>query len=135
VKDIDIVAATAARTPDGVLRLASRCGFGHRQGRDQVSIRLSGMNADLRAVSEEEFPFALMYLTGSKDHNTTMGIAKKAGYKLNEYGLFKGERKTPCKSEEDILASSAWRTSRGDARGRGGDRGGRGRKMPDLVEE
>ena len=54
------------------------------------------------------------------------GIAKKAGYKLNEYGLFKGERKTPCKSEEDIFFQARHGiTSAGDPRGRGG-RGGRG---------
>lgn len=139
VKDIDIVAATARPGPlmeffaslpvvDSVIA----------KGETKTSIRLkSGMNADLRAVSEEEFPFALMYLTGSKDHNTTMrGIAKKAGYKLNEYGLFKGERKTACRREEDIFAKLGMAYIPPEMREDAGEiAAAEEGKMPDLVEE
>ena len=73
-------------------------------GETKTSCRLkSGIEADLRIVSKEEFPYALMYFTGSKEHNVRLrGIAKKKGFKLNEYGLFDGEKLITLKSEEEI---------------------------------
>lgn len=74
------------------------------QGETKSSVRLkNGIQVDLRVVDEKEFPFALLYFTGNKEHNTILrGIAKDKGLKLNEYGLFKGEKSLPCKSEEEI---------------------------------
>ncbi len=62
-------------------------------GETKTSCRLkSGIEIDLRVVGIEQFPYALMYFTGSKEHNVRLrGIAKKIGFKLNEYGLFKDE--------------------------------------------
>jgi len=74
------------------------------KGGTKTSCRLqSGVEADLRVVSESEFPFALMYFTGSKEHNVRLrGISKKKGWKLNEYGLFEGEKPIPLQNEEEI---------------------------------
>lgn len=66
----------------------------------------NGMQCDLRTVTDEEYPFALHYFTGSKEHNVEMrSIAKKKGLKLNEYGLFKGNGKKSiaCKDEADLF--------------------------------
>lgn len=73
-------------------------------GETKTSCRLrSGIEADLRVVSEEEFPYALMYFTGSKEHNVKLrGISKRKGWKLNEYGLFEGDRFIRLASEEAI---------------------------------
>nr|WP_198017639.1 DNA polymerase/3'-5' exonuclease PolX [Syntrophorhabdus aromaticivorans] len=73
-------------------------------GDTKTSVRLrSGIEADLRVVRREEFPYALMYFTGSKEHNVRLrAIAKKKGWKLNEYGLFEDERPLPCGSEEEV---------------------------------
>ncbi len=73
-------------------------------GETKTSCRLvSGIEADLRVVREKEFPYALMYFTGSKEHNVKLrGIAKRKGWKLNEYGLFDGERLIGLQSEEEI---------------------------------
>jgi DNA polymerase (family X) len=73
-------------------------------GETKTSCRLkSGIEADLRIVSREEFPYALMYFTGSKEHNVKLrGMAKKKGLKLNEYGLFDGEKPITLKSEDEI---------------------------------
>jgi DNA polymerase (family 10) len=73
-------------------------------GETKTSVRMrSGIEADLRVVSREEFPYALMYFTGSKEHNVRLrGIAKRKGWKLNEYGLFDGEHLIRCKNEEEI---------------------------------
>ncbi|MEI6155308.1 MAG: helix-hairpin-helix domain-containing protein, partial [Deltaproteobacteria bacterium] len=74
------------------------------KGDTKTSCRLrSGVEADLRVVSESEFPFALMYFTGSKEHNVRLrGISKKKGWKLNEYGLFEGEKPIQLQNEEEI---------------------------------
>ena len=46
------------------------------------------INADLRVVSDEQFPFALNYFTGSKEHNIRLRQrAIDYGFKLNEYDL------------------------------------------------
>jgi len=71
-----------------------------------------GIQCDLRVVSDAEFPFALAYFTGSKEHNIVMRQrAIQRGLRLNEYGLFKSKEETrdakllvPCQTEEDIFA-------------------------------
>ena len=56
-------------------------------GPTKSSVRLkSGIQADLRVVKDEEFPFALNYFTGSKEHNIIMRQRALAhGWTLNEY--------------------------------------------------
>lgn len=58
-------------------------------GETKASVRLAnGMQADLRAVSNQQFPFALQYFTGSKEHNIEIrSLALKKGLSLNEYGF------------------------------------------------
>lgn len=74
------------------------------KGETKSSIKTKdNLNMDLRLVSESSFGSALQYFTGSKDHNISLRrIAMKNGYKLNEYGLFKGERKIAGNNEEEI---------------------------------
>lgn len=74
------------------------------RGETKTSVRLSsGIEADLRVVKGNEFAPALMYFTGSKEHNVRLrAIAKKKGWKLNEYGLFEGENPMPLDTEEKI---------------------------------
>jgi len=77
-------------------------------GKTKSSVVLvAGMNADLRVVEDESFPFALAYFTGSKEHNIRMRqIAQKKGLKLNEYGLFdKQDRPVACKDEDAIFTA------------------------------
>ena len=80
-------------------------------GETKSSVRLTnGIQADLRVVSEEEYPFALCYFTGSKEHNIVMRQrAIQRGFRLNEYGLFRSKEETrdpklrvPCRTEEEI---------------------------------
>jgi len=58
-------------------------------GQTKASIRLqSGLQCDLRAVSTLEWPFALIYFTGSKEHNVELrSRALKQKLTLNEYQL------------------------------------------------
>ena len=62
-----------------------------------------GMQADLRVVAKESFGAALAYFTGPKEHNIRLrAMAIKKGWKLNEYGLFDGERMVAGADEADI---------------------------------
>ncbi len=76
------------------------------QGENKVSFRLaSGMQVDVRILEKENFGAALMYFTGSKEHNVALrGRANKMGYTLNEYALssLKNERRVAGKTEEEI---------------------------------
>ncbi|MFB6198703.1 MAG: PHP domain-containing protein, partial [Halobacteriaceae archaeon] len=60
------------------------------KGKTKSSIRVPGdLQIDLRIVKEEEYGAALIYFTGSKDHNITIrNRAIDRDWKLNEYGLF-----------------------------------------------
>jgi DNA polymerase (family X) len=74
------------------------------EGPTKTSCRLvSGIEADLRVVGPESFASALVYFTGSKEHNVKLrGMAKKKGLKLNEYGLFKDEEALLCGDEASV---------------------------------
>ncbi|MFG0246174.1 MAG: DNA polymerase/3'-5' exonuclease PolX [Phycisphaerales bacterium JB052] len=130
IGDIDILIATsdpdAAReaftTAEGVMKVLAN-------GEKKASIRVAihdessrwgaedntAVQIDLRIVDESCWGSALMYFTGSKEHNVRLRErAIKQGMTLNEYGLFKddgsdktppqqrGEKPVACKSEEDI---------------------------------
>ena len=83
------------------------------KGETKASVILGeGIQADLRVVADVEYPFALAYFTGSKEHNIVMrqrAIAR--GLRLNEYGLFRSQEETrdpalrvACRDEADIFA-------------------------------
>jgi len=106
IRDIDFV--VAAKDPDAVMeRFTSLPDIKTVQQKGETKASLlfkSGIQADLRVVSDKEFPYALHHFTGSKEHNIAMRArAQRMGYKMNEYGLFKGSRLIPCKDEEDIF--------------------------------
>jgi len=76
----------------------------HAQGESKSMVRLAnGMDADLRVVPAQSFGAALAYFTGSKDHNVALRrMAQEKGLKLNEYGLFRGERAIAGRTEEEV---------------------------------
>jgi DNA polymerase (family 10) len=92
VRDVDLVVAT--KKPAEVTEFFVK----HRlvesiiaQGPTKTSVRLrSGIQCDLRVVTSAEYPFALNYFTGSKEHNIEMrSRALQRGWTLNEYRLGK----------------------------------------------
>src|SRR5271154_2638549 len=114
IGDIDLL-ASSKRPTDVIDFFVSQPGIVKvlAKGETKASVILEGgIQCDLRVVSDREFPFALAYFTGSKEHNIVMrqrAIAR--GLRLNEYGLFKSKEETrdpkllvPCKSEEEIFA-------------------------------
>jgi len=63
----------------------------------------SGLQVDLRVVPQVAFGAAMHYFTGSKEHNIAVRkIAVKKNYKLNEYGVFKGDARIAGKTEEEV---------------------------------
>ena len=74
------------------------------KGPTKASIRLKdGFDVDLRVLAKESFGSALQYFTGSKEHNIALRkIAIEKGYKLSEYGLFRGSKKIAGESEKEI---------------------------------
>jgi len=64
-------------------------------GPRRTSVKLKdGVQVDVRLFGEEEYGAALVYFTGSKDHNIALrNLAIDRGWKLNEYGLFDRARK------------------------------------------
>ena len=83
------------------------------KGETKSSVVLkAGINCDLRIVDDAEFPFALNYFTGSKEHNIEMRSRAKAyGWSLNEYGFSeigaeekrgKAKKIVKCRDEADI---------------------------------
>ncbi len=99
-KDVDAVADHVVRFP-GVDQVLAR-------GENKVSFRLNaGIQVDVRLLEKKNFGAALLYFTGSKEHNVALrSRALKMGYTLNEYALsaVKGERRVAGATEEEIYA-------------------------------
>lgn len=74
------------------------------KGDTKSSVTLAqGIDVDLRVVKAKSYGAALNYFTGSKAHNVELRrLAQSKGLKLNEYGLFKGEKQIAGRNEEDI---------------------------------
>jgi DNA polymerase (family 10) len=115
IQDIDLLVAARDAGPimdrfvglPGVVQIVGR-------GETKASVmveRISGgtqafMQADLRVVSPKQFPFALHYFTGSKEHNVAIrGLAQKAGLKLNEYELAGEAKSVACKDEAALFGA------------------------------
>src|SRR5919198_2680416 len=90
VRDLDFIVAT--KKPDAITRFLVDHPLVESviaQGPTKTSVRLrSGIQCDLRVVTSDEYPFALNYFTGSKEHNIEMrSRALHRGWTLNEYRL------------------------------------------------
>src|SRR5262245_15739169 len=112
IRDIDIL--VSSKKPGPIMeRFVTLPGveqvIGH--GETKSSIIVAGgaghgrilINADLRVVDDKQYPFALLYFTGSKEHNVVLrGRAQQRGLKLNEYELASNGKHVACKDEADI---------------------------------
>src|SRR6202163_728830 len=77
-------------------------------GENKVSFTLDkGMQVDVRLLNKDCFGAALLYFTGSREHNVTLrGRANDMGYTLNEYALttLKGSRNVASRTEQEVYA-------------------------------
>lgn len=116
IGDIDIVVSARDRYRAAIMQAFIRHPAVESvvaQGDTKSSVVLKeGINCDVRIVDDREYPFALNYFTGSKEHNVEMrSRARKFGWSLNEYGFSeigaeekrgKAKRIVLCKDEADI---------------------------------
>lgn len=79
--------------------------LGH--GETKSSVRLAnGLQVDLRLVPKESFGAALVYFTGSKEHNIELRrIAQDKGLSLNEYGLTRDEITLAARTEAEVYGA------------------------------
>jgi DNA polymerase (family 10) len=77
------------------------------KGPTRVTVVLrNGLQVDLRVVAEESYGAALVYFTGSKAHNIALRkLGQGKGLKINEYGVFKGERRVSGVTEAEVYRS------------------------------
>jgi DNA polymerase (family 10) len=106
------------------------------KGTEKISVTLkSGLQVDFRFFEKDAFGPALLYFTGSKSHNIALRkVAQKEDWKLNEYGLYSGEKRLAGKSEEETYDRLGYpyiepelREDRGELKAAKDD------KLPDLV--
>lgn len=113
IGDIDLL-ASSKKPADVINFFVSQPGIVKvlAKGDTKASVIVDGgIQCDLRVVSDAEFPFALAYFTGSKEHNIVMRQrAIQRGLRLNEYGLFRSKEETrdpkllvPCHDEAEIF--------------------------------
>jgi DNA polymerase (family 10) len=106
VHDLDFIVST--NTPEEVTRFFVTHPLVESvevQGPTKSSVRFkTGIQADLRVVTNAQYPFALAYFTGSKEHNIVMRQrALQRGWTLNEYRLGPVEdQKTNVKNSEGM---------------------------------
>ena len=138
VGDLDIL--VTATEPDAVMR--------HFTAYDKVAEVLSagstrasvvlkcGLQVDLRVVAETSYGAALHYFTGSKAHNIAIRrIAQKLGLKVNEYGVFHGERRIAGETEESVYRAVGLPYIEPELReDRGEIETARAGQLPQLVE-
>ncbi len=76
--------------------------YAHGETKSAVKLE-SGLDVDIRVVPEKSYGAALNYFTGSKNHNVELRrIAIEKGWKLSEYGIFKGKKQIAGEAEEEL---------------------------------
>jgi len=144
VRDLDFIVAT--RQPDRVSEFFA----GHplvesvlARGATKTSVILkSGIQCDLRVVSNQDYPFALAYFTGSKEHNVRIrSRALERGWSLNEYRFSEAggrELKEPLPEiheEDDIYRALGLQPVAPELReDRGEIEAAEAHELPDLIE-
>ncbi|MGQ9616764.1 MAG: DNA polymerase/3'-5' exonuclease PolX [Spirochaetota bacterium] len=76
------------------------------KGETRSSVILkSDFQVDVRVVPEESYGAALHYFTGSQAHNIAIRkLGQSKDLKVNEYGVFRGEKRIAGRTEEEVYA-------------------------------
>ncbi len=107
----------------------------HGKTRSSVVLR-SGLHVDLRVLPQVSYGAALQYFTGSREHNIEVRrLAVKKGYKINEYGVFKGDKRIAGKTEKEVYGKVGLPYIEPELReNRGEIEAGLKNKLPELIE-
>jgi DNA polymerase (family 10) len=107
-------------------------------GPKRASVKLEeGVQVDVRVFGEDEYGAALVYFTGSKDHNIALrNLAIERGCKLNEYGLFdENGSRLAGKTEDDVYGKLGLRYIPPELReDRGEIEAAKNGRLPNLVK-
>jgi len=138
VHDIDIVASCEAGS-DIMARFTAleEAEQVMMKGETRSTIALkSGLHIDLRVVPKTAFGAALHHFTGAKAHNIALRkIAIEKGLKINEYGVFKADKRIGGEKENDIYAALGLAYIAPEMReNRGEVEAAAGKKLPRLIE-
>lgn len=135
VGDLDLLS-----TDGRVIKATSACpGVAEvlESGPKRTSVRLhDGVQVDVRLFAREEYGAALVYFTGSKEHNIALrNLAIQKGWKLNEYGLFsKAGERLAGSTEEEVYYKLGLRFIPPELReSRGEIEAAAENRLPDLV--
>ena len=107
------------------------------RGPAKAFVKLAGgIDADLLVVPEESWGSALQYFTGSKDHSVELRkIAITKGLRLNEWGVFQGEKRVAGATEEDVYRALGLQLIPPEMRENNGEiELARKGKLPKLIE-
>ncbi len=107
VADLDILATCAknSKVMDRFVKYEDVRQIVSQGGTRSTVVLRSGVQVDLRVVPQVSYGAALLYFTGSKEHNIAIrkiGLAKKL--KINEYGAFRGEKRIAGRTEDEMYA-------------------------------
>jgi len=108
VGDLDIL-ATCSKDSNVMKRFVEyedvRTVISKGKSRSTIVLR-SGLHVDLCLLAQVSYGAALHYFTGCKSHNIAVRkIGLDKGYKINEYGVFKGKKRIAGKTEEEVYQS------------------------------
>lgn len=107
------------------------------KGETRSSVILNaGIQVDLRVVPQKSYGAALLYFTGSKSHNIVIRkLAKQKNWKVNEYGLFDGDKFIAGETEESIYKKLGLQYIEPELReNRGEFEAAAKKKLPKLIE-
>ncbi len=137
VGDIDIL-ATSDKPGDVIEFFVNMNGVEEiiAKGPTKASVRLGGVQVDIRVLGDKVFGAALQYFTGSKEHNVALRkIAIARGLKLSEYGLLRGNKLVAGDTEDDIYNKLGLRYIEPELRENAGEIEAAGKdKLPNLIK-
>jgi DNA polymerase (family 10) len=112
--------------------------LGHGDTKASATVKPSGLQVDVRAVQAESYGAALMYFTGSKEHNIALRErAVRMGLSLNEYGLVRtsDDTRVAGDTEESIYDALGMRWIPPELRESGGEiEAALEDRLPKLIE-
>lgn len=108
VGDLDVLVSAArdARPIEGLRRYGDLRQLTVAGDTKASGILRTGLQVDVRVLEPESFGAALHYFTGSREHNIHIRRrAQERGYKLSEYGLFRGSERIAGATEEELFTA------------------------------
>lgn len=107
------------------------------EGETKSSVKLNtGLQVDFRVVEKKSLGAAMLYFTGSKSHTIALRkLGQDKGYKINEYGIFKGKKRLALRTEKEMYKQLGLDYIEPELReNRGEIKASKNNKLPDLIK-